>query len=125
MVLSGRYDGGHHLFYQRPPGQLTSTQLPPGMDLRVGRTHYTILPPSVHDETGGVYLWRWNHDDPAAPLPAEIAALLAPKQQERTAYTGKTVEQPTAGRLAGILRHVANTPPGKRQPPGSHGRRKS
>jgi hypothetical protein len=69
MVLSGRYDGGHHLFYQRPLGQLTDVRLPKGIDLRVGGKHYTILPPSVHDATGGAYLWRYR-EHPAVDLPA-------------------------------------------------------
>jgi hypothetical protein len=114
MVLSGRYDGGHHLFYQRPPGQLTDVRLPKGIDIRVGAKHYTILPPSVHPDTGGAYLWRWSSDAPAAPLPDEVAALLVPIKIERTAFTTRAKE-PTSGRLAGICRKVASTPPGNRQ----------
>jgi Bifunctional DNA primase/polymerase, N-terminal len=114
MVLSGRYDGGHHLFYQRPPGQLTDVRLPAGIDIRVGGKHYTILPPSVHDQTGGAYLWRWSPDAPAAPLPDEIAALLVPVAPQRTAVTTRTNEA-TSGRLAAICRKVAATPPGTRQ----------
>jgi hypothetical protein len=121
MVLSGRYDGGHHLFYQRPLGQLTDVRLPKGIDLRVGGKHYTILPPSVHDATGGAYLWRYR-EHPAAVLPAEVAALLVPATVERVAYTSSKTDiqsdlpnKPTAVRLAGILREVASTPEGNRQ----------
>jgi hypothetical protein len=99
--------------YQRPPGQLIDVRLPKGIDIRVGDKHYTILPPSVHDTTGGPYLWRWNPDAPAAPLPAEVAALLVPVKPERTAFTSR--KEPTTGRLAGICRKVASTPPGNRQ----------
>jgi hypothetical protein len=119
MVLSGRYDGGHHLFYQRPPGQLTSIRLPKGIDLRVGGKHYTILPPSVHDATGGPYLWRWKQDAPASVLPPEVAALLVPIEPQRTAFTSSKSDSmhgsPTSARLAGILRKVASTPEGNRQ----------
>jgi hypothetical protein len=114
MVLSGRYDGGHHLFYQRPHGALTDVRLPKGIDLRVGGKHYTILPPSVHDASGGSYLWRWKWDAPASVLPPEVAALLVPIKVERTAFTGGK-NMPTSGRLAGILRGVATTPSGNRQ----------
>jgi hypothetical protein len=114
MVLSGRYDGGHHLFFQRPLGQLTDVRLPNGIDLRLGGKHYTILPPSVHDATGGAYLWRWSPDAPAAELPPEVIALLAPLKLERTAVTTRN-EPTSSGRLAGICRKVASTPEGNRQ----------
>jgi hypothetical protein len=104
--------GGHHLFYQRPSGQLTDVRLPKGIDLRVGGKHYTILPPSVHDATGGAYLWRYR-TLPAAPLPAEVAALLVPVTVQRTAVA--THNAPTGKRLAAICRKVASTPPGNRQ----------
>jgi hypothetical protein len=123
MVLSDRYDGGHHLFYQRPLGQLTDQRIKKiGIDLRAGGKHYTILPPSVHDETGGVYQWRglgyneetrrWQWDAPAAELPAEIGQLLEPVTVERVAVTTST---PTTKRLAAVCRKVAETPPGNRQ----------
>jgi hypothetical protein len=120
MVLSGRYDGGHHLFYQRPLGQLTDVRLPKGIDLRVGGKHYTILPPSVHDATGGAYLWRYR-EHPVVDLPAEVAALLVPAMVARTAFTSGGSEkvtssnEATSARLAGILRKVASTPEGSRQ----------
>src|SRR4029450_7633617 len=34
---SGRNDGGQHLYYLRPPGVLTSTRLPEGIDLQVNK----------------------------------------------------------------------------------------
>jgi hypothetical protein len=110
--LSGRYDGGHHLFYQRPLGQLTDVRLPNGIDIRVGGKHYTVLPPSVHDASGGAYLWRYR-EHAAVPLPGEIAALLEPVKIQRTAFT--THKEPTSGRLAGLCRKVASTPEGNRQ----------
>jgi hypothetical protein len=114
MVLSGRYDGGHHLFYQRPLGQLTDVRIKSlGIDIRVGGKHYTILPPSVHDATGGVYLWRYRTTPPAR-LPDEVAKLLEPVVIQRTAVnTGNNA--PTGKRLAAICRKVAATPPGNRQ----------
>jgi hypothetical protein len=82
MVLSGRYDGGHHLFFQRPDGELSEKRLPNGIDIRDGGKHYTILPPSVHPDTGGAYLWRYA-DRPAAPLLDAVYELLTPVKQDR------------------------------------------
>jgi hypothetical protein len=124
MVLSGRYDGGHHLFYQRPLGQLTDIRIKKiGVDLRAGGSHYTILPPSIHNETGGVYQWRglgyneetrrWQWDAPAAALPAEIGQLLEPVTVERVAVT---TYETNSRSLAGILRKVGE------QGPDSHNR---
>lgn len=110
MVLSGRYDGGHHLFYQRPLGQLTDKVIKKtGVDLRAGGKHYTILPPSVHDETGGVYLWRWQWDAPATALPSQLGQLLEPETPTHTAVN--TNFQPSTKALAGILRKVGECGP--------------
>jgi hypothetical protein len=121
MVLSGRYDGGHHLFYQRPPGQLTDVRLPEGIDIRVGGSHYTIVPPSIHPDGwetakhyAPCYLCRYG-THPVAELPQQIAALLVPVKVERTAVITRTKEIATSGRLAAICRKVASTPPGNRQ----------
>jgi hypothetical protein len=104
-VLSGRYDGGGHWFYQRPPGQLDGGRLKRlGIDIRVGGKHYTILPPTVHDATGGIYLWRWNPRDVAVPLPDQVAALLVPKVEQPTAVVNDY--KPSSKALAGILRKV-------------------
>jgi Bifunctional DNA primase/polymerase, N-terminal len=114
MVLSGRYDGGHHLFFQRPLGQLTDVRIKKiGIDIRVGGKHYTILPPSVHDVTGGIYRWRWDPDAPAAPLPVEVAKLLEPVKVQASAFMSSP--RPTGGKLAGIIRKVSQEKEGNRQ----------
>ena len=33
-TISGRGDGGRHLFFRRPPGKLTKTQLPAGLEYK-------------------------------------------------------------------------------------------
>jgi hypothetical protein len=115
MVLSGRYDGGHHLFYQRPLGQLTGIRIKSlGIDIRVGGKHYTILSPSVHDATGGVYLWRYRNLKTAV-LPDDVAKLLEPVVIQRTAVKTHGADRPTGKRLAAICRKVAETPEGNRQ----------
>ena len=70
---SGRGDGGRHLYYRRPAGQLTSTRLPRGVDLKVNG--YCIVPPSIHPASGRPY-W-WEHREPAHLSP-RLRELLRP-----------------------------------------------
>jgi len=70
-VWSGRGDGGHHLYYLRPAGRLTSTRLPSGIDLKV--SGYCVVPPSLHPATGAPY--RWD-EQPVAELPLSLRARL-------------------------------------------------
>jgi hypothetical protein len=116
-VLSGRYDGGHHLFFQRPEGVLKEARLPKGIDLRDGGKHYTILPPSVHPDTGGPYFWRGDENRPAAELPDQVHELLKPQLKVINGHhNGQNKNgKPTSKALAGILRTVANMPEGNRQ----------
>src|SRR5512133_1567401 len=72
-VLSGRMDGGIHLFWTRPVNAdgeflpLTETKmqklLGEGFDLKTS-TGYTILPPSLHPHTGAPYEWRGDYQNP-------------------------------------------------------------
>jgi hypothetical protein len=55
MTLSGREDGGFHLYVRRPPGRLTARRLGPGIDLKTS-TGYAVKPPSIHPETGRPYV---------------------------------------------------------------------
>lgn len=70
---SGRGDGGAHYYFLRPAGQLTSTRLPAGVDLKVNG--YCVLPPSLHPDTGRPY--RWVEHEVAA-LPTWLRTLLRP-----------------------------------------------
>jgi hypothetical protein len=72
---SGRNDGGSHLYFLRPPGPLTSTRLPEGIDLKING--YMIMPPSIHPATGLPYRWE---DHPVASLPSRLRELLAPRR---------------------------------------------
>lgn len=77
-VLSGRGDGGHHRFVRRPPGRLTSTLLGPGIDLKTS-TGYTVMPPSVHPDTGGRYVLV-DGEIPAPPEWFMRLVTVAPRQ---------------------------------------------
>ena len=68
---SGRGDGGRHLYFERPYGELTSTRLPKGIDLK--SNGYTILPPSVHPASGEPYRWELRE---VAPLTRRFRELL-------------------------------------------------
>jgi hypothetical protein len=70
---SGRGDGGRHLYFLRPPGPMTSTRLPGGIDLKLNG--YCVIPPSIHPDTGRPY--RWEHH-PVAHLPHHLREVLRP-----------------------------------------------
>lgn len=86
MVVSGRGDGGCHLYYQRPArlegftplfGQVIcddGTALP-GVDVK---THggYCIAPPSPHPESGKPYQWKGNEFFTPPPYPQALGKLI-------------------------------------------------
>jgi hypothetical protein len=117
-VFSGRLDGGQHQFYKRPEGSYdgAKARLPRGIDLKDGGKGYTVLPPSVHPDTGGVYFYRSGTRDLRADLPIEIhRILLAPPVVRTTSTSYKTSSKPTSARLRAICKRVAETPEGNRQ----------
>jgi hypothetical protein len=67
---SGRGDGGRHLYFLRPPGELTGGNLPKGVDLKVAG--YTILPPSVHPASGRPYWWELHEVARLTPTLREL-----------------------------------------------------
>jgi hypothetical protein len=116
-VVSGRLDGGQHLFFRRPEGSYdgAKARLPRGIDLKDGGKGYTILPPSVHPDTGGVYFYRAGTRDLRADLPIEIHNILLkpPPQKVKNAFLPSS--KPTSSRLRAICKKVAETPKGNRQ----------
>lgn len=73
-TLSGRGDGGRHLFFRRPGGKLSAKRLGAGVDLKTS-SGYVVLPPSIHPDTGKPYE-RIEH--PVAAPPGWLCALLRP-----------------------------------------------
>jgi hypothetical protein len=90
--LSGREDGGGHVWFERPGGSLTVTKLDAwakdrglgadvkgrwtaGIDILRHEHRYTILPPSPHPETGRLY--RWSAGRGLNVLPARMPGWLA------------------------------------------------
>ena len=74
---SGRDDGGRHYHVRSPGWPVSFRQLClRGIDVMT-RSGYTVLPPSIHPDTGLPYRW----DDPTAPivtLPASLLEVLRP-----------------------------------------------
>jgi hypothetical protein len=100
---AGRNDGGRHLYFQRPPGQLTSTKLPTGVDLKVHG--YCIAPPSLHPATGEPYRWDQH---PVATPPHGLRELLRPNPRPINLH------RPSGGTGDGLLRTVAAAVEGTR-----------
>lgn len=77
MHLSGRMDGGRHLFFRHPGGELTSVRLlRTGIDLRTHK-NYTVLPPSIHPDTGLPYVMV---EAPVAAPPSWLIELVRPEK---------------------------------------------
>jgi hypothetical protein len=101
FVMSGRGDGGVHLFYHRPEGYISSTYLRrvcPGIDIKLD-TGYTILPPSPHPDSGMPY--TCGNSDVGA-LNEAIRVVI----QHQEPFIGGT-GRPNQRALEGILRRVA------------------
>jgi hypothetical protein len=76
VSVSGRGDGGRHLWFLHPGGPLSAAALGAGLDLKT-HTGYVLLPPSRHPSTGQPYQWADPLADPS-PLPGWLAGLLTP-----------------------------------------------
>lgn len=109
--FSGRNDGGQHLWFVRPKGDLTGTKLPSGIDLKDGGRGYVIAPPSLHPSTGQPYRWE-NWGGPVACAPYRLYELLKLDLSHagRFAYRGGGTEDD----FSQLLNWVANTPEGHR-----------
>lgn len=70
-VLSGRGDGGCHLYYKAPAKRLqlvkARSNLVPGVDIKGMGRSYLIAPPSLHPDTGKPYVFE--NEQPIAELP--------------------------------------------------------
>ena len=129
MGVSGRGEGGGHLYYQRPArlegftplfGQVIcddGTPLP-GVDVKP-HGGYCIAPPSAHPETGKPYRWQGNEFFTPPPYPQALGQLIErpPRPQP---LAGKRVSRagfnPRAGAnmVSGLLATVAQAMQGTR-----------
>lgn len=80
-TISGRWDGGRHLYFQHPGGKLSAKRLKgTGVDLK---THagYVVAAPSIHPDTGRPYI---RIDHPVAVPPRWLVDLLRPPAPPRS-----------------------------------------
>lgn len=76
-AYSGRGDGGKHLYYRHPGGNISSKRLGVGVDIKT-HSGYVVAPPSIHPDSGQPY--RWSHAEIARP-PWWLKRLLLPEQK--------------------------------------------
>lgn len=106
---SGRGDGGRHLWFKKPAGEISAQQLPKGVDLRKPAVHYVLIPPALHNETGKPY--TWNDVPFVAELPAQAIDALRPPAKPDVplpAVTGRP------GSSHGLVRTVTDAVEGQR-----------
>ncbi len=102
---SGRADGGRHLWFTAPSGEvLASNKLGPGIDTRAG-SGYAITAPSTH-KSGNAYAWG-NWTTKAAALPRWVQAKLTPKVQNPVDVDGEPLPDPHP---AWLVRRLAEVP---------------
>ena len=95
MTISGRGDGGVHLFYRRPPGALSAKRLGAGIDIKTS-TGYTVVAPSLHPDSSKPYV---RVDHPVVDPPAWLSELLipepapirAPQNRSQPTFNGPTI----------------------------------
>lgn len=101
-VISGRRDGGRHLYYLRPFVQPFRGNVPHGIDVKING--YMVMPPSIHPDTGKPYEWVYRE---VARLPRQVAALMLPR-------TRITRRSPTATDPAALATWVRTLQEGER-----------
>lgn len=99
---SGRNDGGRHLYFLRPRGELSRHRLPSGVDLKIHG--YMIMPPSPHPATGLPYRWERRA---AARLSRYAVEALRPAERRIIAGSG-------VGNGATLVATITSAPHGKR-----------
>lgn len=101
-VISGRRDGGRHLYYMRPFRQPYRGNIPHGIDVKTNG--YMVMPPSVHPDTGRAYRWVERE---VVRLPRQVAALMLPR-------TRITRRNPSATDPVALAVWVRTLQPGER-----------
>jgi hypothetical protein len=89
MTISGRGDGGCHLYVRRPPAILSPRRLGPGIDLKTS-TGYAVTAPSIHPDTGVPYTLV------DGPVPAPPEWFIELVTEHRLPHTGSTPRLPSS-----------------------------
>ncbi len=87
--------GGLHLFFRRPPGKLSKTRLPAGLEYK-DHGGYVVVAPSIHPDTRERYV---RCDYPVAPPPPWLVDLIVerprPVPPPRKRYAGVRFSGPS------------------------------
>ena len=86
---SGRNDGGFHIWFRNPNGHQLKDR--DGIDVLHHGHRYSILPPSLHPETGQPYTWVHDPTTPMADLPEWLAEALTPAPVAQAATKAPTI----------------------------------
>jgi hypothetical protein len=86
-VISGRRDGGRHLYFLTPFERPYRGNIPHGIDLKING--YMVMPPSVHPDTGKPYEWVLRE---VATLPSQVAALMLPRRSRASRRSASGVD---------------------------------
>jgi hypothetical protein len=81
--------GGLHLFFRRPPGNLSKSRLPAGLEYK-DRGGYVVLAPSRHPDTGERYV-RCDH--PVAAPPTWLVDLIVERPRDVAPRTPRSVSR--------------------------------
>lgn len=85
--ITGRPDGGRHLYFHGPGFPVSNVDLGPGLDIR-SHGGYVVIPPSIHP-SGAAYTWAGRMDE-LRTLPDNVLAML----RETTGHVGSTALAP-------------------------------
>lgn len=99
--------GGRHAYFQHDGKVRGKLDRYDGIDLKTWRTGYTVMPGSVHPDTGKLY--RIERDHPIAPLPQQLLPLVTPP-----VYRPSPVTVNPERRSDGLVRKVAEAVGGGR-----------
>lgn len=99
--------GGRHVYYRYTGSARGKLAQHNGIDIKTWRTGYTVMPGSVHPETGEFY--RIERDDPIAALPEELLPLVQVPQ-----YVPQPTRVNPERRSHGLVRKVAESTGGGR-----------
>jgi hypothetical protein len=94
ISVSGRGDGGCHLWFRHPGVPVSSKRLGAGLDLKT-HSGYVVVPPSIHPDSRRPYIWIDPSQD-AGSLPPWLRGLLVephtiPRSKAREALSGPTL----------------------------------
>lgn len=106
-VMTGRGDGGRHLYYRKPEHVRTVGKLSdfPGIDFRSAGA-LVVAPGSIHPDTGGTYLVNEVDAPPignVAEAPATLMDMLKRPERPNSIIPGDRVGKMTNEQLAELL----------------------